>query len=164
MEFVGQVDGKMIDAIHGAKKIKLDIDGGDRTITMDAHFEEMLDIGAMVIARTNATVVMIYARNEEDKVRTIQFFPHSGEWKWGTDEWADTRMCETSVVINDPTSKSLWNAISKYQLDFRSDGGNNWTFKGTYDNVTAFLREYFFRRFPALAEEHIEDGGIIILN
>lgn len=171
MDYVGKVDGKMIELIfgrensnHRAERIKLDIDGGDKTFTMDAHIGEMLDIGAMIVGRTEATTVRITSYNGGNLKRVIDFYPETGNYDLELDEWADDRMCETTLVIEDPTRKSLWEAISKYQLDFRSKGGDRWTFTGQHDNVVKFIREFFFLRFPALADEHIEDGGIIILN
>ena len=160
MDFIGQVDGRMLDALEGAKKIKLDIDAGDRTITMDAHFEEMIDIGAMVIARTNADVVMIIARNGDAEERVIQFFPKSGEWEIKSDGWVDTRIVEITFGIDNPTRKTLWERINKYDLKFRNDGGSSWTFTGTHTNVSNFIRDEF-ERFPAMVDEYIDKMELV---
>ena len=164
---------KMIEAIfgsensnHKAERIHLDIDGGDKEFTMDSHREEMLDIGSMILQRTRASLVRITSYNGGNLKRVILFNVENGDWDIEVDEWEDDRQAETSLEITDPEHEGLWEAIRKYDLLFRKETrrGWTWTFTGTVSNIERFVKEYYFLNDPESAEEHLNDGGIIILN
>ena len=166
MEYFGHVDPKMIDALRGANTMVLDIDGGDKEFKLNTHFDQMIEIGAMIVGCTNASTVRIIAFNDDNNKRVIDFYPKSGNYDLEVDEWEDTRMAETSLEITDPEHEELWKAINLYDLLFRKETrrGWTWTFTGTVSNLEKFVKEYYFNGDIESAEEHLEDGGLIILN
>jgi len=159
MEFTGTVDERMLDKLRDAIIIRLDIDGGDKYFTLHSHFDQMLEIGAMIVSVTRPSHVMIVAINHENCERVIMFNPSNGDWHIEDDDWVTIDETPSKVILEicDPTSESLWRAVSKYNLKVTFDGGSysdNTEFRGTRDALERFIREDYE---PETPEEYIRD-------
>ena len=153
MEYVGQVDEKMIDLIRDANTIRLDIDSGDKEFTLNASFDTMLEIGAGIVSYTRATFVKIYATDDNNKIRMIEFHPSTGNYDLEIDEWVDNTPSKVTLEIQEPSYDGLWTSIRECNLKVIAEG-YEWEFIGKRCDLVAFIVECYEPNDP---EEHIKD-------
>lgn len=144
VEFEGVADPRMLEAFSGAKRFRLDLDGGDKAFELDASYEEMIEVGAIAIARTRPTLVMITAYDTNNMERTIMFNPSNGDWNLEGDDWVDNRLARVMLEINEPCDVGLWRNIGNLGLTIETNTiSNEWEFRGRYTDLVKFLKDYY---------------------
>jgi hypothetical protein len=158
MEFTGQVEERMIDALRKANTISLDIDSGDKEFKLNASFDEMLEIGAGIVSYLKPSVVVITAYDSENNERVISYHPSCGNWEYEEDQWITIDETPSTIILSiaEPTDKTLWDIIRRLNLTATFNACSNADdveFSGTRDSLERFVK---ITHTPLLADDVIQ--------